>query len=194
MRGRQRTYIPHRSSAHGLAGVRSSAHGRTALLLRRLGFPHGASSSASWLSSHTRRLSLTVLLPLHTAFKLSSRSTVASRTVILHVEPRLCPTVNRTGWRSSLTMQISACSSREQAPSEFVAGIPRNLTRTQLSAASSFHHRASRSSRCWRAHGSRWHLAHCRACSSPSAVMLRRADSPLNAATNSSIRRSRLLW
>ena len=147
-----------------------------------------SSSSTPWLSSHTRRLSLTILFPFQTCFKWLSRRTVASRTVVLFAEPRLCPTSNPAFWPSSFAMLIPACSSSTQALSKFAATIPRNFTRIHLGSISAFHHRASRSSRCWRAQGSSWPLAHCRAFSSSSAVILRRADPPLNAATNSSIR------
>ena len=49
--------------------------------------------------------------------------------------------------------------------------------------------RHERSSRCWRAHGSRQHRAHCRACSCCFTVMLGRAGpAPPNAASSSSSR------
>ena len=57
---------------------------------------------------------------------------MASRTVVLFVEPRLCPTSNLAGWHSSSAMLIPACSSSAQALSRFVAKIPRNFTRIHL--------------------------------------------------------------
>lgn len=86
-----------------------------------------------------------------------------------------------------MIIQTPASSSRAQALAGFVAGIPRNFTRTRPISSHSFHLRASLASRCRRAHGSKQPLAHCRACSSCPVLMLWRTGfAPPSAATNRS--------